>query len=382
MKLGIVAGEASGDLLGAGLIKALRELIPHLTVEGIGGPRMQAEGCNNLYDSERLSVMGFIDPLFRLPELFKIRSNLVKHFSKHRPDIFIGIDAPDFNLGLELKLRTAGIPVVHYVSPSVWAWRKKRIHKIAKATDLVLTLLPFEKKFYDEHNVPASFVGHPLADQIPLQIDQAAARAKLNLDNNVTYIALLPGSRQNEIKYMGETFLKTAKLCWEQNKSIRFITASANEKRDQAFKAQWQKIAPDLPIQFFQQCSHEVMASADVVLVCSGTATLETLLFKRPMVIVYQTGFVTYQIARWVVDVPFFGLPNLLANERLVPEYFQHEAQPEILAQDLLNFINHPEKQRELQTRFIQIHEQLRRDASREAARSILASCNMEKTSL
>ena len=373
MKLGIVAGEASGDLLGASLIKALRELKPDLTVEGVGGPAMQAAGCHNLYNSERLAVMGFIDPLFRLPELFKIRSNLVNHFvQQNRPDLFIGIDAPDFNLGLELKLREANIPVVHYVSPSVWAWRKNRIHKIAKATNLVLTLLPFEKKFYDDHNVPASFVGHPLADQIPLEIDQAAARAKLDLDINVTYIALLPGSRQGEIKYMGETFLKTAKLCWEKNKNIRFITSSVNEKREQAFKAQWQKIAPGLPIQFFQKSSHEVMAAADVVLVCSGTATLETLLFKRPMVIVYQTGFITYQIAKIVVDVPFFGLPNLLANELLVPEYVQHAAQPERLAADLLDFIDHPEKQRELQVKFTEIHKQLRRNASREAAQAIL----------
>jgi len=307
-----------------------------------------------------------------LPELIKMRRHLIQYFIDQKPDVFIGIDSPDFNLGLELKLREAGIKTVHYVSPSVWAWRKSRIHKIAKATDLVLTLLPFEKKFYDDHQVPATFVGHPFADQIPLQIDRSAARQQLNLDENAIYIALLPGSRQGEIKHMGETFLKTAKLCWEKNKNIRFVTSAINKKRDQEFQAQFQKICPELPLHFFQQCSRDVMAASDIVLVASGTATLETLLFKRPMVIVYQTGFFTYQMAKWLVDVPFIGLPNLLANKELAPEFIQEAAQPEKLSEALLDFLNHPEKQDALKTQFTQLHEQLRKNASHEAALAIV----------
>lgn len=372
MKIGMVAGETSGDLLGASLINALQTLKPTIAVEGIGGPAMSKAGCHNLYESERLAVMGLIEPLFHLPELIKIRSATRKHFTQHRPDVFIGIDAPDFNLGLELALRQEGIPVVHYVSPSVWAWRKNRVHKIKKATDLVLTLFPFEKKFYDEYDVPAVFVGHPLADKIPLEINQLAARQKLNLDENGVYIALLPGSRKTEIRHMGETFLKTAKQCWEKNKKLRFIISSINEQRDQELKTQLQKIAPDLPIQFFQQCSHDVMAAADVVLVASGTATLETMLYKRPMVIVFQTGFLTYQLAKHLVDVPFIGLPNLLANERLVPEYIQDAAQPEILCAALLDWLDHPEKKQVLQAKFLEIHQQLRQNASSEAARAVL----------
>lgn len=373
MKVGIVAGEASGDILGGGLVDALRTLQPHLSAEGIGGPVMSQAGCHNLYESERLAVMGFVEPLFHLPELIRIRNSIKKHFIQHRPDVFVGIDAPDFNLGLELALRKTGIPVVHYVSPSVWAWRKQRIHKIKKAADLMLTLFPFEKKFYDEHDMPAVFVGHPLANKIPLSVDKAAARKELGLDEQANYIALLPGSRRSEIHHMGETFIKAAKECWQANPALRFITSSINQERDQELKQLMQRIVPDLPLQFFQQQSHAVMAAADVVLVASGTATLETMLYKRPMVIVYQTGFLTYQLAKLLVDLQFIGLPNLLANERLVPEYIQEAAQPVVLANALLDWLNYPEKQQALQHKFTEIHEQLRQNANQEAARAVLS---------
>lgn len=372
MKLGIVAGEVSGSTLGAGLMYALRLQKPDLQASGVGGSEMIAAGFNSFHEMDRLSVMGLIEPLGRLPELIRMRSNLFHYFSENKPDVFIGIDSPDFNLGLELKLRKQGIPVVHYVSPSVWAWRKKRIHKIAKAVDLVLTLFPFEAAFYEQHNVPSCFVGHPLADIIPLTSDQAAAKKSLGLEPEETYIALLPGSRRNELKYLAELFLNTAKICLQHKPNVKFITSAANTERNKEFQAMCQQIAPGLPIQFFESRTHEVMAAADVVLVTSGTATLETMLFKRPMVIAYRMANLTYQIARHLVKIPYIGLPNLLANEALVPEFIQDAAQPEMLAEELLAFLNLPEKTRALQEKFTQIHQQLRCDANQRAAEAVL----------
>jgi lipid-A-disaccharide synthase len=372
LNIGILAGEPSGDLLGAGLIKALRASNPGLTVSGIGGPAMIAAGCQSFYPMERLSVMGLIEPLKRLPELFKIRYDLYHYFLQHRPDVFIGIDSPDFNLGLELKLRQAGIPVVHYVSPSVWAWRKKRINKIAKATDLVLTLFPFEADFYQQYQVPAKFVGHSFADLIPMQPDKTAARRALNLDPQATYIALLPGSRQQELHYLGELFLETAKLCLQQQPQIKFVTTAANAQRDQQFQALAKQYAPNLPLNFSVGRMHEVLAAADVVLVASGTATLETMLFKRPMVIAYRMANLTYQIARHLVTVPFVGLPNLLAQEKIVPEFIQGAATPQNLTAALLDYLQHPQQVLELEKKFAVIHQQLRCDASQAAAQAVL----------
>ena len=371
MNIGIVSGEASGDLLGAGLLTELQKTHPHLTASGVGGPAMLQTGFTSLYDIERLSVMGLIEPLFRLPELFRMRSALFQYFTLHKPDVFIGIDSPDFNLGLELKLRQQGIPVVHYVSPSVWAWRKKRIHKIAKAVDLILTLFPFEADFYREHQVSVQFVGHPLADLISLKPDTLAARRVLNLDSDTTYIALLPGSRRNEIKYLAELFIKTATIIAKKRPEIKFITSAVNAERDQEVRALCKKIAPQLPIEFFIGKSHEVMASADIVLVTSGTATLETMLFKKPMVIAYRMAEMTYQIARHLVKIPYIGLPNLLANQLLVPEFIQKEARPEQLVSALLDFIDHPEKSIQLENKFLEIHQTLRCNANIQAAKAV-----------
>ncbi len=368
----MVAGEISGDLLGAGLIHSLKKLQHNVNVTGIGGSEMTAAGCHSLYDIERLAVMGLVEPLRRLPELFKIRQGLYAHFLHKKPDVFVGIDAPDFNLGLELKLHKAGIPTVHYVSPSVWAWRKKRIHKIAKATDLVLTLFPFELDFYLQHGVPAEFVGHPLADKIPFENDKLAARKALGLDEDATFIALLPGSRRNEIHYLAEIFVKTAKYCWEQNPTLKFITAAANDERDLEFQAHCKRIAPNLPIHFFVQRSHEVMIAADVIVVTSGTATLEAMLWKRPMIIAYRMANLTYQIAKYLVKIPFIGLPNLLANKMLVPEFIQDAVQPNKLGEAIFDFLDHPEKIAKLQNDFLTIHQQLRCDASNRAAAAIL----------
>jgi len=370
--IGILAGEASGDLLGAGLINALHAERPHLEFVGMGGPNMIAAGCHSLHEMDRLSVMGLVEPLCRLPELFRIRRNLYDYFIQHRPSVFIGIDSPDFNLGLELKLRQKGIPVIHYVSPSVWAWRQKRIFKIAKATDLVLTLFPFEADFYKKHNVPVEFVGHPLADLIPLQNDKFAARKKLQLDPDATIIAILPGSRRNEIKYLAERFLATAHLCWKKRPHIQFITSAVNEKRYQELQSIHQTQFPDLPLTFFQGCSHDVMEASDVILATSGTVTLEAMLYKRPMVIAYRMANLTYQLAKHLVKLKYIGLPNLLADEKLIPEFIQDAATPENMSAALLDYLDHPEKIATLEKKFLEIHQQLRCGANQRAARAVL----------
>lgn len=359
MKIGIVAGEASGDLLGAKLIQALREKNPAISFEGVAGPAMQAAGCHNLFDIERLSVMGLIEPLKRLPDLIKLRRDLYQHFTTHRPDLFIGIDAPDFNLGLELKLRQTGIPVVHYVSPSVWAWRQGRIHKIKKAVNLMLTLFPFEAAFYEKHHVPVHYVGHPLAEQIPLVPDTKSARHALGLELESPYVALLPGSRKQEIRYLAETMLLAAKRIAKERPNTKFITSHINEDRAKAFADYMKQHAPDLPLRFFIQRTHEVMAAADVVIVTSGTATLETMLYKKPMVIVYKMSGITYQLAKWLVKLPHIGLPNLLANERLVPELIQHQASPEAISHHVLDYLANPHKISKLCERFTELHKKL-----------------------
>jgi len=370
--IGILAGEPSGDLLGASLMRTLLNQNSQLIFTGIGGPAMISAGCKSLFEMERLSVMGLVEPLFRLPELFRIRSELYRYFMANPPSVFIGIDSPDFNLGLELKLRKAGIPVIHYVSPSVWAWRQKRIFKIASATDLVLTLFPFEADFYQKHNVPVRFVGHPLADLIPLHPDKIDARKKLNLDPDATYIAILPGSRHNEIHYLANIFLTASKLCWQQKPYVKFITSAVNEKRDAEFHAIFKKAAPDLPLTFFQNRSHDVMAAADIVLVTSGTATLETMLYKRPMVVAYRMANLTFQLARHIVKLRYIALPNLLADEKLVPEFIQDAATPEQISAALIDYLDHPEKIAALENKFLDIHQRLRCNASQQAANAVM----------
>lgn len=372
MKIGILAGEASGDLLGAKLIHALQARSHDLQIEGIGGPAMIAAGCKSLFDIERLSMLGFIEPVLRLPDLLKLRRDLYRHFTQNRPDVFIGIDAPDFNIGLELKLRKVGIPVIHYVSPSVWAWRQYRISKIAKAVDLMLTLLPFEAKFYEQHKVPVRYVGHPLAEIIPMQPDKIAARRALCIDENAFYVALLPGSRRQEIRYMAEPFLLAAKQAWQQRPNLQFLTAHVNEQRYQEFNEYYRRLTPDLPLQFFTRRSQDVMAAADVVVVASGTATLETLLYKKPMIIAYRMSRFTHRLVRLLTVAPYAGLPNLLANEMVVPELIQTEVKPEVIAKHILDYLDHPEKVAALQTKFNEIHKSLSADSASCIAESIL----------
>ncbi len=372
MDIGILAGEASGDLLGAGLISSLTHLQPDLNFTGIGGAKMIEQGCQSLFEMERLSVMGLIEPLLHLSDLLKIRRELFHYFKKNRPAAFVGIDSPDFNLGLEAKLKREGIPVVHYVSPSVWAWRQKRIFKIKKSVDLMLALFPFEEEFYHKHNVPVHYVGHPLADAIPLYPDKAAARKALKLDEEAQYVAILPGSRRNEIKHLAEVFVQTADLCWKRRPKLKFITSAINDNRDQDMREYCDRISPELPIEFYVRRSHEVLAAADCVLVASGTATLETMLYKKPMVIAYKMAALTYRIASQLVKLSSIGLPNILANEKLVPEFIQHAVKPEPMSDALLDFLDLPDRVRMLEQRFLEIHQQLKRNANEQAAKAIM----------
>ncbi len=366
LRIALVAGEASGDILGAGLMRALKAR--HTAVEfiGVGGPLMQAEGLTSYFPMERLSVMGLVEVLGRLRELLARRKKLVADLIDAKPDVFIGIDAPDFNLNIELKLRQAGIKTVHYVSPSVWAWRQKRVLKIREGCDLMLTLFPFEARFYEEKGVPVRFVGHTLADAIPLQADRAAARAELSLPDG-PLVALMPGSRGGEVGRLGALFLDTAQRLRALRPGVRFVMPCASAQR----RAQLEELLAgrDLPLTLLDGQSHLALAACDAVLIASGTATLEALLYKRPMVVAYRLAPLTFWILKRMVKSPYISLPNLLAQRLLVPELLQDDATVEALAQTLSPLIEGGEEQ----TRgFDEIHRTLRLDASNQAADAVL----------
>jgi len=367
LTVALVAGESSGDILGAGLMQALK--VRHSDVEfvGVGGARMEAEGLKSYFPLERLAVMGLVEVLGRLPELLSRRKRLLRTLLDVRPDVFIGIDAPDFNLDLELKLRRAGIKTVHYVSPSVWAWRQKRVLKIRDGCDLMLTLFPFEAKFYDAHQVAVRFVGHPLADAIPLCADRDAARALLNLPTDAPIVALMPGSRGGEVARLGSLFLDAAERLRGLRPGIRFVMPCASPERRTQLE---QMLAGrDLPLTLIDGRSHEALAACDAVLIASGTATLEALLYKRPMVVAYRVAPLTFSILKRMVKSAYVSLPNLLAQRLLVPELLQEAATPEAMAQLLSPLLEHGEVQTE---GFDEIHRTLRRDASSQAADAVL----------
>jgi lipid-A-disaccharide synthase len=367
LRVALVAGEASGDILGAGLMQALKARHPQIEFIGVGGPLMQAEGLSAYFPMERLAVMGLVEVLGRLPELLLRRRRLIKTLIDAKPDVFIGIDAPDFNLGLELKLRRAGIKTVHYVSPSVWAWRQKRVLKIRDACDLMLCLFPFEAQFYDAHQVPVRFVGHPLADAIPQQADRAAAREALDLPQDGTVVALLPGSRGGEVARLGALFLDTAVRLRTLRPGIRFVVPCASPER--RVQLEQMLVGRDLPLSLLDSRSHDALAACDAVLIASGTATLEALLYKRPMVVAYKVAPLTYRILKRLVSSAYISLPNLLAERLLVPELIQDAATPEALAQALAPLLDDGEVQTE---GFDVIHRALRRDASAQAAEAVL----------
>ena len=366
LRIALVAGEASGDILGAGLMRALKVRHPAIEFIGVGGPLMQAEGLTSYFPMERLSVMGLVEVLGRLRELLARRKLLIKTLIDERPDVFIGIDAPDFTLNIELKLRQAGIKTVHYVSPSVWAWRQKRVLKIREGCDLMLTLLPFEARFYEEKGVPVRFVGHTLADAIPLQADRDAARTELGLVAG-PLVALMPGSRGGEVGRLGSLFFDAAERLQALKPGVRFVLPCASPQRRAQIETLLQ--GRNLPLTLLDGQSHLALAACDAVLIASGTATLEALLYKRPMVVAYRLAPLTFWILKRMVKSPYISLPNLLAQRLLVPELLQDDATPEALAQTLLPLIDDGAEQ----TRgFDAIHRTLRRDASNQAADAVL----------
>ncbi|MEF1283015.1 MULTISPECIES: lipid-A-disaccharide synthase [unclassified Vibrio] len=370
LRIGIVAGELSGDTLGEGFIKAIKAKYPDAEFVGIGGPKMIAQGCQSLFEMEELAVMGLVEVLGRLPRLLKVKAELVKFFTDNPPDVFVGIDAPDFNLRLELDLKQAGIKTVHYVSPSVWAWRQKRIFKIEAATNLVLAFLPFEKAFYDKFNVPCEFIGHTLADAIPMESAKAPARELLGLQQDKQWLAVLPGSRGSELKMLAEPFIKACQLLHKQYPELGFVVALVNEKRREQFEQAWQQIAPELDFKLVNDTAKNVITAADTVMLASGTVALECMLLKRPMVVGYRVNAITAFIARRLVKTKYVSLPNILADQELVKEYLLEECTPENLSREVTRLIeNGGEKMIE---KFTEMHHWIRKDADNQAAQAVL----------
>jgi lipid-A-disaccharide synthase len=372
--IGLVAGESSGDTLGAALLVALRARVGEVRAFGIAGPKMRGAGCEVWADSHELAVMGLIEPLVHLPRLFALRRRLVRDFTAARPQVFVGIDAPAFNIGLEARLRARGIATVQYVSPQVWAWRQGRVRTIAAACDLVLCLFPFEREFYCAHGVAAQFVGHPLADQIPLHTDRAAARQALGLAPAATVIALLPGSRLGEVRRLGADFLRAALWLHGQRPEVKFVAPMASDSVRKVFAMQRERVAPGLAVQLFAGHAQESLIAADAVLVASGTATLETLLVRRPMVAAYRFNPLTAFLLRGMglVKVRHFSQPNLLTGKSLVPEFLQEAVNGEDLGRALLQQLDDVPGRERLEAEFLQVHQQLRVGAAERAAQAIL----------
>jgi lipid-A-disaccharide synthase len=371
--IGMVAGEASGDLLGAHLIAALRAHLPDARFIGIGGAKMQSQGLVSLYPMERLAVRGYAEVLRHYPGLLWLRRKLRQSLLQAQPRLFIGVDAPDFNLGLEAGLKRAGVPVVHYVSPSVWAWRGGRIAAIGRCVDRMLTLFPFEPEIYRKAGVAATYVGHPLADLIPEQDQTAGSRIQLKIAPERRVITLLPGSRQSELRYMADTFIETAKLLALKIEQPLFLVPLVSRETRLIFEAALRRAdAADLPLTILFGHAREALAAADVVLVASGTATLEAALLKKPMVITYKMAAASWLLMRRMGYLPYIGLPNILAGEFVVPELLQSDATAENLAQALHNTLLDSVVRERLPRRFAAIHRQLRCNTAEQAARAVL----------
>lgn len=378
----LVAGEPSGDNLGAKLIHSLRALLPEARFAGISGPRMIEAGCEAWERMENLSVMGLFEIIPHLPRLLRIRRELIERVVTAQPAVYVGVDAKEFNLRVAPQLKARGIPVVQYVSPQIWAWRQGRVKTIGRAVDLVLCLLPFERRFYDEHRVKAEFVGHPLADQIPLHLDAGQARRELGIDESGTWIALLPGSRGGEVARLGADFAATVAWMKRKRPQIRFLAAMANAKVRSTFEAALEAAGVRDRVEIFDGRSQQVMAASDVVLLASGTATLEATLVKRPMVVVYRLSWLTSFLLKHLklFKAPFFAQPNLLAGRRLVPEYFNDEVRADVLGPSLLEQLERADRAELVQT-FTEIHQTLRRDASSRAAQAIVDLLRSRRTS-
>jgi lipid-A-disaccharide synthase len=371
--IAIVAGETSGDLLGSHLIEALKQALPNVRFIGIGGPKMQAAGMEIMFPMEKLAVFGYIDALKHYREILGIRNQFKKILINTPPNLFIGIDAPDFNLDLELALKHQGIPTVHYVSPSIWAWRGERIHKIKNAVSHILTLFPFEAALYERAGVPVTYVGHPLADMLPEYPQRQLMREQMRIPKLARVFAFLPGSRQSEVRNLAETYINTAKLILQKLPNAQFLVPLASRETRTIFENMlWKLEAQELPITMLFGHAHDAMIAADGVLVASGTATLEAALLKRPMVITYKMSPLTYWLSKHKAYLPYFGLPNVLAGKFVVPEILQDDATPENLAQALLNLVGDKNAVAELEILFGHFHTQLKQDTAHKAAQAVL----------
>lgn len=373
IRIGIVAGEASGDLLGSHLIRALTQQRPDIEFIGIAGPKMMSEGAKSLFPIERLSVRGYLEVIKHLWGLLKLRRQLLNHFLNNRLDLFIGIDAPDFNFWLERKLKAEGINTIHYVSPSIWAWRKNRIKKIKHSVTEILALFPFEPALYESEGIPVSYVGHPLADILPLVPDVAGARETLKLDASALVVAMLPGSRQSEVQQHADLFVQTAKRIYAERPDAKFLVPLITRQTRHIFELVIFNEPEKLPIELLFGHAHDAMEAADVVIVASGTATLEAALLKKPMVITYRMPNLSWQLLKRMRLQPYVGLPNVLAGKFVVPELLQDDATPEKLAKAALELISNKDHLLEIQNEFTQIHHSLRQNTAEKAAAAVLA---------
>lgn len=372
LTIALVAGETSGDILGAGLIRALKARVPDARFVGVAGPLMQAEGCEAWYEMEELAVMGIVEVLGRLRRLLHIRADLTRRFIELQPDVFVGIDAPDFNITLEGNLKKQGIRTIHYVSPSVWAWRQKRVFKIGRATDLVLAFLPFEKAFYDRFNVPCRFIGHTMADAMPLDPDKNAARATLGISPEAKCLALLPGSRGAEVEMLSADFLKTALLLRERFPGLEIVVPLVNAKLREQFERIKAEVAPDLTMHLLNGQGREAMVASDAALLASGTAALECMLAKCPMVVGYRMKPFTFWLAKRLVKTDYVSLPNLLAGRELVKELLQDECEPNALAKALAPLLEDGVQSHQMHDTFRDLHQQIRCNADEQAADAVL----------
>ena len=373
MRIALVAGETSGDTLGAALVEALRRRYPQAEFAGVAGPKMKAAGCIAWHDIDELAVMGLTEVLTHLPRLMRLRADLRRRILEWRPDVFIGVDYKEFNLGLAKQLKRAGLTTVQYVSPQVWAWRQGRVRTIGASVDLVLCLFPFEPAFYREHGVQAAFVGHPLADQIPMSVDRAAARAELGLDPEARVLAVLPGSRRGEVEKLADVFAGAAELLAARFPGLVSIAPMVTPALRDLFAARCATFAPQARVRLLDGQARCALAAADVVLVASGTATLEAALFKRPMVVAYRLGAITAFLLRTLglVKIKHFSQPNLLAGKELVPEFFQEAASPANLANALAHWLDHPDEVARVSEEFEAIHSRLRCEGADRAAAEV-----------
>ncbi len=374
IRIGIVAGEPSGDVLAAGMIAEIKRQHPDAIIEGIGGTQMQAAGCHSLFDMETLSVMGLVEVLAHLPAILKVKKALLAHFEQHPPDVFVGVDAPDFNLRIEKELKTRGVRTIHYVSPTVWAWREKRIHKIKAAVNRVLGLFPFEQAVYDKYQVPYTFVGHTMADAIPLVPSQADARDSLLLAMDKPVFAVLPGSRRGEVANLLPVFTDTMRTIRQQLPDSQFVIPAANDHRFDEISAfldtHCDAALPRESVAVVNGHARAAMIASDVILLASGTATLEAMLCKRPMVAAYKLAPMTYRMMQWLYKAPYFTLPNLLANAPLIPELLQEDVNPTTLSEQVLRFYRQDNSA--LMATFTDIHSTLKCDADKVSARAVL----------